>query len=136
VISPRILLACAGALAALAALPVAYASASSSSPSGLDVRTEGVAVATSGLRPGVASNTTVVVPEGAAALSAETTGSPAVVRHVRITVVRASDGATLFVGSLGSFSRLPVAAGEKLRVRVVRTPGADGLTGSATLAWA
>ena len=64
------------------------------------------------------------------------TGSLAAARHVRLTIVRVSDSATLFVGSLASFHALPVAAGDRLRVTLVRDGGYRGLHAVARLEWA
>jgi len=54
---------------------------------------------------------------------------------VRLTIVRAVDGATLFTGSLGTFHALPVVAGTKLDVRVQQPPTAGTLQAGATLSW-
>jgi hypothetical protein len=52
-----------------------------------------------------------------------------------VTVVRASDGATVFVGSLATLRALPVKAGTKLVVRVDRPQGFAGLDARSTLSW-
>jgi hypothetical protein len=96
----------------------------------------GVAVTAERLPLDARETTTVEAPAGVAALAATTAGSPALASHVRLTIVRDSDSATLFVGSLASFRSLPVAAGDKLRVTVVRDGGYRGLHAATRLTWA
>jgi hypothetical protein len=81
------------------------------------------------------STTTIVVPQSAKLLTGQTAGSRAVAAHTRLTVVRSTDGATLFTGSLATFTSLAVAPGTKLQVRVERPAAYAGLKADATLAW-
>jgi hypothetical protein len=87
------------------------------------------------LRLTPASTVTLVVPEGAARLETAVTGSPALANRSKLTVVRSSDGATLFTGSLATLRSLPVVPGTKLVVHVQRPDGFDGLRASAAVAW-
>jgi hypothetical protein len=85
------------------------------------------------LAPG--AGVTVVVPARASALHGTVSGSPALAARARVTVVRAYDGATVFVGSLATLRSLPVKAGTKLLVRVDRPDGFAGLSATSTLSW-
>jgi hypothetical protein len=127
------LMATAGTLAAAAVgLPVAHAGRANA-PAPLRVGVDGVALAADAVvAPAIAE---VVVPQRTGALVAERTGSPAAARRIRLTVTRAADGATLFTGTLATFERLPVSAGERLTVHVERSGATHGLRASATLAW-
>lgn len=78
---------------------------------------------------------TIVVPQSAKLLTGQTVGSHAVAARTRLTVVRATDGATLFTGSLATFTSLRVAPGTKLQVRVERPAAYAGLRADETLAW-
>ena len=82
------------------------------------------------------SKTTLTVPAGATTIVGRTTGSPALAERTRVTVTRASDGATLFTGSLATFRSLPVQAGTALVVQVQKPTGFAGLRASAQLRWA
>ena len=62
-------------------------------------------------------------------------GSRAYGKQVRLTIIRAADGATLFTGSLATFHALPVVAGTKLVVRVQRPAGNADPRAGATLSW-
>jgi hypothetical protein len=77
---------------------------------------------------------TLVVPKGASVLTGLPTGSARLAREVRMTVVRVSDGATHFTGSLATFHALSVVPGTKLLVSVERPQGARGAAGSS-LSW-
>lgn len=81
------------------------------------------------------ATTTFVVPQSAKLLTGRTSGSEAVAARTRLTVVRSSDGATLFTGSLATFSALRVVPGTKLQVHVERPAVYAGLKADATLAW-
>jgi hypothetical protein len=85
------------------------------------------------LAPG--ASVTVAVPAKASLLHGAVSGSPALAARSRVTVVRASDGATVFVGSLATLRALPVKAGTKLVVRVDRPQGFAGLDARSTLSW-
>lgn len=81
------------------------------------------------------ATTTLVVPQSAKLLTGRVAGSTAVAAKTHLTVVRASDGATLFTGSLATFSALHVAPGTKLQVHVDRPAAYSGLKADSTLAW-
>ena len=81
------------------------------------------------------ATTNLVVPQSARLLTGETSGSAAVAARTHLTVVRASDGATLFTGSLATFRSLRVAPGTKLQVHVDRSAAYAGLEADATLGW-
>lgn len=137
--SPRIMIAAGSIAATLAgivpALPHGTSADPATSSAAVSVRPEGVAVSAARLRAGVVSKKTFVVPQGVAKLTGATDGSPALAARVRLTVVRTSDHATLFSGSLSTFAALPVVAGDKLQVRVQRPAGFAGLRATATLDW-
>lgn len=78
---------------------------------------------------------TVVVPQGVTRLSGSSSGSSALAARTRLVVVRSSDGATLFTGSLATFRSLPVVAGTKLSVQIAKPAGHTGLRASASLRW-
>jgi hypothetical protein len=127
------LMASAGTLVATAlGLPVAHAG-HATAPAPLRVGVEGVVVSADAVRAPAATD--VVVPATAATLVADRAGSPAAAGRIRLTVTRNADGATLFTGTLATFERLPVSAGERLTVHVERSGAAHGLRASATLAW-
>lgn len=73
----------------------------------------------------------LVVPKGATVLRGVAFGRPAAARKLRMTIVRASDGAVLFTGSPATFHLLPVTVGMKLDVTV---DGMSRAAGSA-LSW-
>jgi hypothetical protein len=136
VTSTRLILAAGTVAASLAGIvPVAH---SSGTPGGarpaVTVRTDGIAVSADSLRGHLAA--TVSVPAGVTRLDGVPSGSPALAERVRVRIVRQSDGATLFVGTLATFKSLPVAAGDRLRVGFTRMPGAHRLRASARLSWA
>ena len=81
------------------------------------------------------ATTAVVVPAGRSVLRGTAFGSRAYGTQVRLTIVRAADGATLFTGSLRTFHTLPVAAGTKLVLRVDRPAGNHGPRAGAALSW-
>ena len=82
------------------------------------------------------ASSAVVVPAGTTVLRGTAFGSRAYGKQVRLTIVRAADGATLFTGSLATFHALPVVAGTKLVVRVQKPAGHAGLRAGAALSWA
>jgi hypothetical protein len=138
VTSPRLLLAAGTVAASLVGIaPAANGHAGPrAQPGPVAVRPEGVAVAIDSLRHGIEAGAVIVVPDGVTALAAERAGNPAVAARVRLTIVRETDGATIFVGSLATFRSLPVAAGDRLRVTVERDGSYRGLHASAALRWA
>ena len=87
----------------------------------------GSAASTAPLRVGTTGTSTLVVPADAAMLSGTAWGGPAVAARIQLTIVRVSDGAKLFIGSLGSFHGLPVEAGSTLQVRIDRPAAYAGL---------
>lgn len=118
--SPRLLLVAGTVAASLTAIGPVFAHsgpASSSSP----------------LRVGTTGSSTLVVPAGAAMLSGEAWGSPAVGARTHLTIVRVSDGAKLFIGSLQSFHGLPVDGGTTLQVRIDRPVAYAGLNAGTVL---
>jgi hypothetical protein len=88
------------------------------------------------LRSGATGSATLVVPASASALTGAASGSPVLANRVRLTVVRTSDGATLFTGSLATFHALAVSPGTQLEVRVAKPLGFRGLRAGAMLRWA
>lgn len=82
------------------------------------------------------TGTTLVVPKAATVLVGQANGSQALARAVHLTVVRSSDGATLFTGTLATFHTLPVVAGAKLVLKVQRPSGFTGATAGASLRFA
>lgn len=89
--------------------------------------------AASPLRLGATGSSTLVVPVGMTQLSGVAWGSPAVDARTRLTVVRTSDGARLFIGSLSTFHVLPVTAGTELELRVQRPAAYAGLKAGTVL---
>ena len=85
------------------------------------------------LAPG--ASVSLTAPARASALRGTVSGSPALAARAHVTVVRASDGATVFVGSLATLRSLPVRGGTKLVVRVDRPQGFAGLSAKSTLRW-
>ncbi len=85
------------------------------------------------LRVGATGSSALVVPAGVSILSGTAWGSPAVDARTHLTVVRVSDGAKLFIGSLSSFHGLPVRSGMKLEVRVERPAAYAGLKAGTVL---
>jgi len=81
------------------------------------------------------ASSTVVVPAGRRVLRGTAFGSRSYGRLVRLTVVRAADGATLFTGSLATFHTLPVVAGTKLVVSVQKPAGYAVVRAGAALSW-
>ena len=134
--STRLILAAGTVAASLAGIvPVAQSSGThAGTRPAVAVRADGISVAADSLRGHLAA--TVSVPAGVTRLDGVASGSPAVATRVQVRIVRQSDGATLFVGTLATFKSLPVAAGDRLRVGFTRVPGAHGLHASARLAWA
>ena len=84
---------------------------------------------------GRTGTTAVVVPAGSHLLTAQRSGSGVVAAQTRVTVVRTADGATLFTGSLATFTSLQVAPGTSLQVRVQRPARYAGLKAAAVLQW-
>lgn len=82
------------------------------------------------------ASSSFVVPQSASVLRGQSYGSRAYAKRVQLTLVRASDGATLFTGSLATFHTLRVVPGTKLLVQVQKPSGFDGLQAGAALTWA
>ena len=118
-INPRLLLAAGTVAASLIAIAPGLA------------HNNGTAV--SPLRLGATGSSTLVVPAGMTQLTGVAWGSPAVDSHTRLTVVRSSDGAKLFIGSLSTFHALPVTVGTKLELRVQRPVAYAGLKAGTVL---
>jgi hypothetical protein len=85
------------------------------------------------LEPG--TKVEVVVPAAAQLLRGKVSGSPALAKRTHVTVVRASDGATVFTGSLATLRSLGVKPGTRLVVRVDRPAGFAGLRAASALSW-
>jgi hypothetical protein len=132
VTSPKLLLAAGSIAASLAGIGPAVTHGTTA-----PVRTSptGLAVAAGALRAGAAVTTAVSVPTGMTELTGAASGSPALAGRVHLTVRRASDGATLFTGSLATFHTLPVQAGTPLLVSLEKPAGYGGLEASAVLQW-
>ena len=130
--SPKLLLAAGSVAASLAGLGPAVTHGTTS-----PVRTgpAGLSVMAGALRAGAPVTTAVSVPEGMTQLVGAASGSPVLANRIRLTVRRASDGATLFVGSLATFHALPVHAGTPLLVSLQKPAGYAGLKASAMLQW-
>lgn len=124
--SPRILIA-AGSIAATMAGIVPVITHGTAAP--VQAATAGITVSSS------AATSSLVVPAGAAVLHGRVYGNRPYAKRVQLTVVRASDGATLFTGSLATFHTLPVVAGTKLLVHVQKPAGSAKLRAAATLTW-
>jgi hypothetical protein len=135
VTSPRLLLAAGTAAAAVisAAPAVSHTGVAASAP--VRAGAAGVSIAAGGLRDGATASAAVSVPAGVASLKGAASGSAVLANRVRLTVVRTSDGATLFTGSLATFHALPVVSGTKLEVRVAKPAGYRGLQAGAVLTW-
>lgn len=95
----------------------------------------GVAISATDLRAGATAAARVRVPAGSTMLAGRVSGSPVLANRVRLTVVRTSDGATLFTGSLGTFRALQVEPGVDLEVRVAKPRGYTGLGARTVLTW-
>lgn len=78
---------------------------------------------------------TVTVPAGVSRLSGAASGSPALAGRVRLQVVRGSDRAVLFTGSLATFRSLTVESGATLLVRVQKPVGFGSLNAGTELRW-
>ena len=85
------------------------------------------------LRVGATGSSALVAPAGVSILSGTAYGSPAVDAGTHLTVVRVSDGAKLFIGSLSSFHGLSVQPGMKLQVRIDRPAAYAGLKAGTVL---
>ena len=116
---------------ASAAPAVTHSGVAASAP--VRVGAAGVSIAAGELRGSASAE--VVVPAGALHLAGAASGSHALANRVRLSVVRTSDGATLFTGSLATFHSLPVEAGTKLELRVAKPGGYAGLRAGAALRW-
>lgn len=79
------------------------------------------------------ARSTLVVPQGAHVLTGLRFGSARAAAGSSLQVVRASDGATLFTGSLGTFHTLPVLPGTKLVIRVQKPSVQGAESAGATL---
>jgi len=134
VTSPRLLLAAGSVAASLAGIgPVVVHGSAAAAP--LRVGAEGVAVSVAQLRGGASQAVRVDVPAGVSRLSGAASGSPALAARVRLQVVRRSDRAVLFTGSLATFRSLPVASGASLVVRVQKPVGFGGSNAATVLRW-
>jgi hypothetical protein len=120
VTSPRLLLAAGTVAASLTAIGPGFAH-------------NGPASSASPLRVGTTGASTLVVPAGASTLAGTAWGSPAVAARTHVTIVRVSDGAKLFIGSLQSFHSLPVETGTTLQVRIDRPAAYAGLKAGTVL---
>ncbi|HZQ81087.1 MAG TPA: hypothetical protein VFB25_03810 [Gaiellaceae bacterium] len=131
----RLLLAAGTAAAALVASGPAITHAGASPAAPLRVGDDGVSVSVASLRGGASATASIVVPRGDSKLVGTHSGSPAVDDRTQLRIVRVSDGATLFTGSLGTFGELPVVAGTALRVVVSKPVGFSRLQAAAVLRW-
>jgi hypothetical protein len=132
VTSPKLLLAAGSVAASLAGLGPAVTHGAAA-----PVRTgaAGITVSAAAVRAGVAAQASLSAPANASRLVGVASGSPALAGRVRLTVTRASAGATLFTGSLATFHALPVQPGTRLVVSLTKPGGYAGLTASAQLRW-
>jgi hypothetical protein len=121
-VTSKLLLSAATAAAALASVAPAVTHGSTAAANGLVVAAAD-------------RSATLVAPQRASVLRGAASGSPALAARTRLTIVRTTDGATLFTGSLATFHALPVRAGASLRVQVQRPAGYTGLQASAMLRW-
>ena len=133
--SSRLLLAAGTAAAALVASGPVITHAGASTAAPLRLGGDGVSVFVAPLRGGASATATLVVPQGDTELVGSHSGSPALDDRTQLRVVRVSDGATLFTGSLGTFRELPVVAGTALRVVVSKPAGFSRLKADAMLRW-
>jgi hypothetical protein len=134
--SSRLMLAAATAAAAIISMAPAVTHAGSTLASEpLRSNTRGLAVSVGGPHPRAAAATRLVVPAGVSRLTGIASGSAALGTRTRLEVTRVSDGATLFTGSLQTFSSLQVAPGTTLEVRVQEPAGYAGLKAAALLRW-
>lgn len=131
--SPRLLLAAGTVAATVAGLGPAVTNGAPVAP--LRVGAEGVAISLGQVRAAAPAELPVVVPQGVTRLSGSTTGSPALAARTHLTVVRSSDGATLFTGSPATFGSLPVTAGTQLRIHIAIPAGFRALKAAAMLRW-
>jgi hypothetical protein len=134
--SPRLLLVAGSIAATLVGIGAVPGHTQSVASSPFTIGSQGVAVSVSQFRSGGAATVELVVPQGVSRLSGVASGSPALAARARLTVLRSSDGATLFTGSLATFRSLPVQAGTKLEVRVQKPVGFSGLKAGTELRWA
>jgi hypothetical protein len=130
VMSPRVLFAAGSAAASLAGIAPVLSHGATAAATPLRAGAAGIAV--SAERSG---STEVVVPAGSARLTGAASGSRALAKRTRLLVIRSSDGATLFTGSVATFRSLAVVPGTKLVVRVVRPAGLAGQRAGTTLSW-
>jgi hypothetical protein len=134
VTSPRLLLAAGSVAASLAGIgPVVVHQSAAAAP--LRVGPDGVAVSVSHLRGGTSQAVTIRVPAGISRLSGAASGSSALAGRVRLQVVRSSDRAVLFTGSLATFRSLTVEGGATLLVRVQKPVGFGSLNAGTVLRW-
>jgi hypothetical protein len=131
---PRLLLAAGSVAASLVAVAPVGLHSTSAASAPLRVASTGIAVSVSQIAA-QGDHTMLVVPEGMTHLAGTDSGSPALASRTRMTIVRSSDHATVFTGSLATFTTLPVAAGTKLIVSVQKPAGMAGLTAGALLRW-
>ena len=133
--SARLLLAAGSVAAALVGVAPVLAQSGSTSTSPLQVGQKGVVVSVAQLQGKGSAIATVVAPADAARLTGTASGSPALAAQSRLTIVRVSDGATLFMGSLSTFRSLAVPPGTKLQLRVQKPAGFSRLRAGALLQW-
>ena len=132
--SPRLLLAVGSVAACLVGIAPVVSQGATIGSTPIHVGAEGMTVSASRIAaPG--DRATLVVPGGVTRLTGSAAGSPALVSRTRLTVVRGSDLATLFTGSLATFHSLPVTSGTMLIVSVQRPAGFTGLKAAALLRW-
>ena len=131
--APKLLLAAGSVAASLAGIGPAVTHGAASAP--VRAGSAGVTVSATDLRAGATVDSTLSVPAGATQLVGAAVGSPVLAGRVHLTVKRASDGATLFTGSLATFHSLPVRAGTGLVVSVQKPAGYAGLKARAVLSW-
>jgi hypothetical protein len=129
VTSPRVLIAAGSIAATLAGIVPVLNHGGQAEAAPLQASAAGISISAAD------ATSAVVVPAGTKVLRGTAFGSRAYGKQVRLTIVRAADGATLFTGSLATFHALPVVAGTKLVVRVQRPAGDAGPRAGATLSW-
>ena len=132
--SPRLLLAAGSVAASLVGIAPLGLQGSAAASAPIRVGAAGISVS-AGRVAAKGNHATLVVPRGVTRLAGSASGSPAVASRTRLTIVRGSDGATIFTGSLATFRSLRVSAGTKLVVSVQRPADVAGLKAVALLRW-
>ena len=133
--SSRLLLAAGTAAAAVASVAPAVTHAGANAAAPVRATPAGVTVSATAMRDGATARARVVVPAGVTELAGAASGRAALAARVRLTIVRSSDGATLFTGSLATFHALPVTAGAALEVRVQKPVRHTSRKAGAVLQW-